>query len=527
MTPNDGVRPFVLRRSGATIALALACVLTLAIGGAGLSFDPRYSTFFAADDPQLLAFEQLREVFGPSDAVSFVVEAPQGDVFSAPSLDLLEALTTRAWQLPFAQRVESVANYAHSSAECALDDPDSCDLVTIAPLIEDAAALDAVLRSAVRAVALAAPELAGRLIDARGERTAVVVTVRPDGDPMATSQAIVEAARALAAELEDAYEGTRIHIGGIVAMNHAFSESSLTDSKRLLPLMIGLMAVGLGWLLGATQRALALCAVVLCALMAALGAAGWLGMELTTPAAIAPIVIATIAVAQGVHVVFGAYGAGDAVDHEGRLARSLEENGVPVVLTTLTTVLGFLSLNFSAVPPFRDLGNLVALGVLAAGALTLTLLPALLRCLPERGRPPRVPRAALASFADFVLAHRLRLRVAALIVLLLALPGLGRLQVNDDFVAYFDEALPFRAAAELTDRHLGGMYELEQQLIAVDGSIHDPAFLAALDAYTAWLRAQPETGHVLAWTDTLRRIDGAVQAKDGLGDLPASAELAA
>ena len=111
--------------------------------------------------------------------------------------------------------------------------------------------------------------------------------------------------------------------------------------------------------------------------------------------------------------------------------------------------------------------------------------------------------------------------------MLLALPGLGRLQVNDDFVAYFDEALPFRTAAELTDRHLGGMYEIEQQLIAVDGSIHDAAFLASLDAYSAWLRAQPETGHVLAWTDILRRVDGAVQGTGDRGDLPDSAELAA
>ena len=109
----------------------------------------------------------------------------------------------------------------------------------------------------------------------------------------------------------------------------------------------------------------------------------------------------------------------------------------------------------------------------------------------------------------------------------MVLPELGRLQVNDDFVAYFDESLPFRTAAELTDRHLGGMYELEQQLIALGGSIHEPAFLASLDAYTAWLRAQPETGHVLAWTDTLRRIDGAVQGGGGLGELPASADLAA
>jgi predicted RND superfamily exporter protein len=120
------------------------------------------------------------------------------------------------------------------------------------------------------------------------------------------------------------------------------------------------------------------------------------------------------------------------------------------------------------------------------------------------------------------------------VVLLLGLgalalvPGLAKLQVNDDFVAYFDEDLPFRQAAEIADEHLAGMYEIEYQLVAPEsGGIHDPEWLAQVDAFTAWLRAQPETAHVLSWTDVLERLhrvmsDGGAEA----GRLPPDAPTA-
>ena len=57
----------------------------------------------------------------------------------------------------------------------------------------------------------------------------------------------------------------------------------------------------------------------------------------------------------------------------------------PVFLTSLTTAIGFLSLNFSDSPPFRQLGNLVAFGVLCAFVYSTVLLPALLSVLPAAG----------------------------------------------------------------------------------------------------------------------------------------------
>jgi predicted RND superfamily exporter protein len=498
--------PWVTRYPRTIIVVGLLVVAALATGAARLSFDPRYATFFDADDPQLLAFEHLRDVFAPSDAVVFIVDPGERGPFSAQGLALQEALTEAAWRLPFTIRVDSPVNHAHSAADG--------DEIVIGPLVEDAAALDAAGRARVERIARSAPELAGRLVERDGRHVAVAATVILDGDPLAATDRLMTAARAVAADVEARWPGAEVHLGGIVAMNHAFSESSLNDSAVLLPAMLVLMILGLVWLLRAVLPVLVIVGVMVGSIAGALGVAGWVGMVLTTPAAIAPIIIVTVAIADGVHLVLGQRNAPE----PGVLAsvrHSLAENHWPILLTTATTAAGFLSMNFSAVPPFRDLGNLVAVGVVLAGALSLTVLPAALCLLPPEQRPARVRSEHVVRLADTVIGFRGRGLLIVALVMLVVLPGLGRLRVNDDFVAYFDEDLPFRQAAEIADDHLSGLYEIEYQLIAPgpDG-IHDPAFLAQVAAFTDWLRAQPETAHVLSWTDVLRRLNRTVNGGD-------------
>ncbi|MDE9500223.1 MMPL family transporter, partial [Xenorhabdus bovienii] len=69
------------------------------------------------------------------------------------------------------------------------------------------------------------------------------------------------------------------------------------------------------------------------------------------------------------------------------IVESLRTNFSPVVITSVTTAVGFLGLNLSDAPPFHDLGNMTAIGMGAALFYALFLLPALLAVLPVRVKP--------------------------------------------------------------------------------------------------------------------------------------------
>ena len=124
--------------------------------------------------------------------------------------------------------------------------------------------------------------------------------------------------------------------------------------------------------------------------------------------------------------------------------------------------IGFLSMNFSEVPPFHDLGNISATGVAAAWVLSITFLPALIAILPLRVkvRPETSAANAMDKVADFVVSHRRPLLwvggLAA--VLLTALLPLNTL--NDQFVDYFDESMAFRRDSDFAMEHLRACYIL-------------------------------------------------------------------
>ncbi len=164
----------------------------------------------------------------------------------------------------------------------------------------------------------------------------------------------------------------------------------------------------------------------------------------------------TLAVADAIHILVTMlkemrHGA---TKHQA-VVESLRVNMQPVFLTSLTTAIGFLSMNFSEVPPFHDLGNISATGVAAAWVLSITLLPALMAILPVKVKL-RAERTAstMDKVADFVVSRRRPLLWGGGLVALLMAALLPLNTLNDQFVNYFDESMAFRQDSDFAMEHL-------------------------------------------------------------------------
>ena len=241
--------------------------------------------------------------------------------------------------------------------------------------------------------------------------------------------------------------------------------------------------------------------------------------------------ILTLAVADCIHILTTLfYEMRQGVAKRQALLDSLKLNFQPILLTSVTTAIGFLSMNFSDSPPFHDLGNMVATGVMLAFIFSITLFPALLSLLPLRVKLREEDSNDLMDrFASFVIAKRKLLLpgMAAVIV------GLGLFapnnELNDDFVKYFDQSVPFRQATDFMQDNLSGMTTLEISIDSkVSSGINNPAFIATLDGFTQWLRDQPETDHVNSLSDTFKRLNKNMHGDDpSWYRLPDSQEMAA
>ena len=526
------------------IAVALGLVAIAASGARFIEFSSDYRVYFNEDNPQLLAFQALENTYTKSGNVFFAIVPDDRDATSAGSLAATMWLTERAWKIPYSTRVDSVTNFQHTTA-------DGDDLL-VRDLVDEAVLEDAAERSRVRAVALAEPRLAARLFARDAAVSGVNVTVQlPGEDETLEGTTVVEHVRGLADEVRTRFPGVDVRITGLVLMNQAFMEATLHDLRTLVPVSFAVMALMLALLTRGLGPMVATMLVVALSIVTAIGLGGWVGLPLTTPSAAAPVIVLTVAIANCVHVIMTLRHAMQAeasrtLDERGSgaleqrtrtgelkrsaIAESLRINLQPVFLASLTTALGFLSMNFSDVPPFRHLGTFVAFGVGAAFVLSVTFLPAVLSLLPLRVRA-RGHRhdAGMVKLAEFVVRWRRGLLWGSALVVVVLVASISRNELNDVFLHYFDESVEFRRDADFTVANLTGLYTMEYSLASGEpGAVSEPDFLADVAAFAEWYEKQPETIHVSVITDTFRQLNKSMHGDDPAEyRLPASRELAA
>jgi predicted RND superfamily exporter protein len=195
---------------------------------------------------------------------------------------------------------------------------------------------------------------------------------------------------------------------------------------------------------------------------------------------------------------------------------SLSINFWSVFFTTLTDAIGFLTMNFSEVPPFRDLGNYATLGALIAFLYSIFFLPAFMAVIPLR-----IPACKNAEslrinrLADFVIRRRNPLLWGTSIVTLVLFALIPLNELNDQYVRYFDEKVDFRKATDFAVDHLGGIYEIHYSIgTAESGGIATPEYLNRLEAFAQWYRTQPGVTHVNTLTDTMKRLNKNMHGDD-------------
>ena len=522
-TQVEGFARGVIRWRWPVLLISLLVSMAISSRAQGLFFDTDYSAFFGSENPQLSAYEELQNVYTKNDNVLFVVEPANGEAFSEESLLAVEELTEAAWQLPFAIRVDAVTNFQHTSSEE--------DDLFVRDLVEEVAARSGAEREAAREVAVAEPLLVRRLVNEDATVSGVNVTLQLPGEDPTEPIQVAAAAREMAAAVGAGHPEVTIYITGFAMLNNAFQEVSVDELAFLMPLMFGAMFLVMIFTLRSVTSSIATMLLVMLSVGIAMGLGGLFGVGLTPPSAQAPTIIMTLAIADSIHILVSMLrGMGSGLSKHDAIVESLRINMTPVLLTSVSTVIGFLSLNFSDVPPFNHLGNMTAAGVTAAFLLSIFFLPALMAILPVR--VPKA-RAAASTFyerlADLVIARRRPLLwgSAALTVLFVALIPTNEL--DDRFVEYFDQSITFRTDTDFTAENLTGIYQIEFSLGGGEsGSISKPEYLQRVEEFADWYRGQPGVRHVATFTDVMKRLNKNMHGDDeAYYALPESRELAA
>lgn len=507
------------------ILLLIGLIIAATIGAKNLYFRGDYNIFFDGTNPQLQAFEEIQNTFTKSDNISIVIAPDSGDVFSKGSLELIQRITNDAWQTPYSNRVDSIANYQHTEA---IDD----DLL-VEDLVLEENPLTTERMAKIKQVALSEPTIVNSLVSKDGRVAIVNITVQlPRIDEMAELLEVMAHNKVMMDKYQQAYPEVTFHKAGLLALNNAFMESAQNDSATLVPMMLLVILLFLGLMLRSFVAVASTLLILIASILATMGIAGWSGLFLNTATVNVPTFVMTLAVADCVHIIATLRQTMQkGINKQEAITHSIQLNFLPILITSATTAIGFLMLNASDSPVFRDLGNLTALGIMIAFVLSVTLLPALLQILPFKVtvESDATRSTQFEKLADFIINKRqilLPLSIALVVAISLFIP---QNRVNDESVKYFDTSNSFRQAADFMEENISGMSSLSIVLKSGESQgINSPQFIADLGAFSDWLRLQPEIDHIATLSDTFKRLNKNMHGDDPqLYLLPDDRELAA
>jgi predicted RND superfamily exporter protein len=496
---------FVVKQRWWIIMATVLGVLAAASGVRFLTISNDTRVFFSEKNPQLQALEALENTYSKDNNVLFVIAPKNADVFTRNTLAAIEKMTEASWQMPYSSRVDSLSNFQHTRAE-------EDDLI-VEDLVQNAKSLSDVDLERIKQIALSEPLLINRIISPTGHVTGVNVTIMLPGQSLEEVPQVAAFARRMADDFRRNTRDIDIYLTGGLMSDNAFGEAGANDMSTLVPAMFFILIILVGISLRAFTGTLGTLIIILISMVTGMGLAGWLDITLTPASVNAPLIILALAVADSVHILVTMF-------HQMRLGRtkheaiaeSLRVNLQPVFLTSITTVIGFLTMNFSDAPPFRDLGNIVAMGVTAAFVYSVLFLPSLLAVLPVRVKP-RVDTVECHScnrLANFVIQRR-------------------NLELDDNWIKYFDKSYDIRKATDFAEENLTGFHAIEYSLDSGEtGGINNPKYLVILEKFARWYRQQPRVVNVNTIAETVKRLNKNMHADDeSFYRIPEQRELAA
>ncbi len=494
-----------------TIIVSLLIVGLIFSHARFLDFATNYRVFFSGDNPDLVAFESFQKTYTKNDNILFVIQAKDQRQMDSTLAAVSERITSEAWKIPYSIRVDSVPNFQYTWAYE--------DDLTVEDLIKNGAELSAEQIQEKIAIALAEPLLKDNLISADADTTAINVILQYPEKNLVEVPTAVAFAREIVTGIEKDYPDITIVLSGLSMMNNSFAESGIKDMKTLVPIMYLALIIVTFLALRSVSATLATLVIILLSSMIAIGAGGIMRVLLTPISLTAPTIVLTLAIADSIHILVSMRDLmATGMEKTRALVEAVRINFLAISITSLTTIVGFMALNFSDSPPYHHLGNMTAAGIAGAWALSLFLLPALISFLPIKVNVVSSKKTNNNSFvklANFVIAHPLKiLLITGTLAASLSMVAFTN-QLNDVWTKYFDESIQFRTDTDFAIKHLGSLYPVEFSISAEGpGGISDPQYLKMLDDFVTWLRSQPDVNHVFTITDIFKRLNKNMHGDD-------------
>jgi len=474
-----------------------------------LEIDGSYRIWFEKDSPKLQAYDNFRSDFSNDNGITITFKDENG-IFTKKALSSISRITEALWNLEYIDKVSSLTNYQYIYTKASVPDE-----VILEDFIHD---IDQAAKSYFeerKRIALHDPILLHGLISADAKTTIIFARLDTDTNKNGDISAkIMDDLQNIVAQ-EAKKTGYKYWLNGGPAITHAFVNIAEHDVKLFTPLVFFMAILLLYLMFRKFSGAIIPMFVVSFTFVIVLSVQVLLGYKLNNFTANLPVFIMAIGIADAVHIYsVWLLKRRAGYDNYSAVKEAMETNFLPIFLTSLTTLVGFLTLAVSHVVPVATLGIATASGAFLAFVISVLWMPALLLVMHIKIKTvytvSPVSYRKSYGYGTFILKHRKKIVFAAVVLIVTMGCGLPQIKVDSNIIRYFDQKEEVRKAAEFTMNNLTGSmsYAIVVDSKQKDG-VKDPAFLNAVEHfYQDFQQAYPnDLRHLFSILDIIKRYN--------------------
>ena len=507
-----------------SIGLVLIVVCLLATGLTKLTFNPDLETYFPEGHPAVIRYNEIDDMFIPTDNLIIAVHSNEGTLFNGDSLKVIEELTKKSWTIPYSVRVDSLTNYSYVKS---VND----DLI-VEPFIEEAEK-KSIEFFEKRENLVAGEDIIYKSLISEDKKTSVVsIIVDPPGPNKEDQNSeLINYLLGFIEPIKESNENLDIRLLGNPYLDYISPRIVKAEMPVVMPLMLLLIFLIVFLMIRSYTAVLATFIVILMSLIATFGSIGILGNPLNQMVSTIPILIITLALADCIHL-FSIYFQNriKGISSKESMEKSLEMNIQPLFLTTISTCIGFLCLNFIEVTPLRDLGNAVAIGIGFAFIFTIFFIAPIVSFFEVKTASKVTKQTRFStSIGSFILknGNKLIFSITSISFLILLCIPMNELDENPTQM-YAEGFTSFSSDTLWLDEKLSVTFPVNFLATNEEGQVSDPDFLKILDKFSVWLEEREQVNHVTSLANNMKNLNKSMHGDDPEWKrIPENADLSA
>ena len=462
------------------------------------------------DDETVLLFKDVGKRFGGTEIGMVIVESE--NVFRSEVLHHIEQVTDTLSEIDGLVSVTSITNIMSFNVEG--DNFEVDDLISRNNWPETEKDAE-IIRDRITSDKM----ISGNIVSKDGQATVIIFTFEEDANTNEVSRNVIN-------KIEELRLPEKFYFAGAPFMKKYVADVVKTDMMKLIPISFLLIAFILYLSFHSLRGVILPLLTAGLAIVWAIGTFILFGMKLSMVSNNVPIIILAVGSAYAIHVLNRINQFKDE-DPKKAVAKALPLILVPVILTALTTMIGFLSFIFGAyLSMIRDFGILAALGTLYSGLLAVFLVPALLATIPRRKKRSKEKNVeknenshlnnyVLIPFYKAVISHPSRIVGVWIFLFLIGIIGIFMLKRSVSVSEYFKSGHPVTVSDQIVEEKFGGSSPV---FIVYKGDMLSPELLKNMHNLQEYMKASPYITNAQSIADIVINLNDALTGEEKIPD---------